>query len=119
MTLTRQQEELDDMMSQVHVCIESSHGEQVQLEALQYNEFIDKLLEMNFKVGVIKQAPLTMQKMADYNVMVIGSPKDHVFSTDEIDQIKQYVHNGGGLLLLSDQGSDAVNNNNLSTLAMT
>jgi len=52
---------LEEVMSQVHVCIESSHNEQVQIEAVQYSEFLDKIVEMNFKMGVIKNAPLTFQ----------------------------------------------------------
>jgi len=104
-------------MSHVHVCIESSHNEQVQIEAVQYGEFLDKLVDMSFKMGVIKQSPLTVQKLSDYNVVIIGSPKERVFSPAEIEEIKQYVYNGGGLLLLSDQGGDAANQNNLSDLA--
>ncbi|MEX2683326.1 MAG: hypothetical protein Q6373_017250 [Candidatus Sigynarchaeota archaeon] len=109
--------ELDELMSQVHVCIESSHNEVVQIEAVQYSEFLDKLVEMNFKMGVIKQAPLTLQKAQDYNVIIVGNPKDASFSQAEIADLKQYVYNGGGLFLLSDQGGDPANKNNLSELA--
>jgi len=111
------QPDLEEVMNHVHVCIESSHNEQVQIEAVQYSEFLDKIVEMNFKMGVIKNAPLNVQKLADYNVVIIGTPKEATFSAAEIDAFKQYVYNGGGLLLLSDQGGDAANKNNLSDLA--
>ncbi len=113
----KDQPNLDEIMSQVHVCIESSHNEVVQIEAIQYGEFLDKLVEMNFKMGVIKQAPLTVQKASDYNVIVVGNPKEATFSQVEIADLKQYVYNGGGLLLLNDQGGDQANKNNLSDLA--
>jgi hypothetical protein len=110
------QPSLEEMMEHVHVCIESSHNEQVQIEAIQYSEFLDKIVEMDFHMGVIKNG-LNVQKLADYNVVIIGCPKESAFSPGEIDAIKQYVYNGGGLLLLSDQGGDAANKNNLSALA--
>lgn len=112
-----QRDDLEAIMEQVKVCIESSHAEQVQLEAIQYNEFIDKLVDMNFKIGVIKQAPLTIQKLADYNIIIIGSPRESTFSQGEIDTLRQFVYNGGGLLLLSDAGGDPMNKNNLSELS--
>jgi hypothetical protein len=112
-----EQQNLDEIMSQVHVCIESSHNETVQIEAVQYSEFLDKLVEMSFKLGVIKQAPLTVQKLSDYNVIVVGNPKERSFTSPEIEQIKQYVYNGGGLFLLGDQGGDQASKNNLSEIA--
>ncbi|MBN2154355.1 MAG: hypothetical protein JW839_23065 [Candidatus Lokiarchaeota archaeon] len=117
MTEDKDQPNIDEIMSQVHVCIESSHNEVVQIEAVQYGEFLDKLVEMSFKMGVIKHAPLTVQKVSDYNVIVVGNPKDATFSQAEIADLKQYVYNGGGLLLLNDQGGDPANKNNLSELA--
>ncbi|MBD3187773.1 hypothetical protein GF325_13135 [Candidatus Bathyarchaeota archaeon] len=107
---------LEDIMSQVRVCFESSHGEQVQIEAVQYSELIDKLIEMNFKIGVITKAPLTMSKLSDYNILIIGNPKENYFSDDEINDIKNFVYQGGGLLLINDQGGDPTNKNNLSKL---
>jgi ABC-type uncharacterized transport system involved in gliding motility auxiliary subunit len=109
--------DLQELMEQVHVCIESSHNEQVQLEAVQYNDLIDKILNMNLKIGVIKQAPLTSQKLSDYNAVIIGSPKESKFTSSEIEEIRQYVFNGGGLFLIGDQGGDVMNKNNLSSLA--
>jgi hypothetical protein len=117
MTEDKDQPNLDEIMSHVHVCIESSHNETVQIEAVQYGEFLDKLVEMNFKLGVIKQAPITVQKSSDYNVVIVGNPKEAAFSPAEIEGLKQYVYNGGGLFLLSDQGGDQASKNNLSELA--
>lgn len=117
MAENKDQPNLDEIMSQVHVCIESSHNEVVQIEQVQYSEFLDKLVEMNFKIGVIKQAPITVQKSSDYNVIIVGTPKDSTFSPREIEDLKQYVYNGGALFLLGDQGGDQANKNNLSELA--
>ncbi|HME52823.1 MAG TPA: hypothetical protein VKM55_11440 [Candidatus Lokiarchaeia archaeon] len=116
MTEETKQPDLEELMNHVHVCIESSHNEQVQIEAVQYSEFLDKLVEMNFKMGVIKNPPLSVQKLSHYNIVIVGTPKERNFSPAEIDAIKQYVYNGGGLLVLSDQGGDAANKNNLSDL---
>ena len=115
--INKNKKDLEEFMNQIHICIESSHNEQVQIEAVQYNEFLDKLVEMNFKIGVIKKAPLTNEKISDYNVIIIGTPKNSSFSKEEIEAIQTFVYNGGGLFLLSDQGGDATNNNNLSELA--
>ena len=99
---------LEELMEKIYVCIEQSHNEQVQLEAVQYSEFIDRIIDRNFKIGVIKEAPLTFEKLSDYNVLIIGTPKETYFSPAEIEEIKKFVYNGGGLLLLSDQGGDGV-----------
>ncbi|MFX0100064.1 MAG: DUF4350 domain-containing protein [Candidatus Hodarchaeota archaeon] len=112
----KDQDYLQEMMEKIYVCIEQSHNEQVQLEAVQYSEFVDKIIDRNFKIGVIKEAPLTFEKLSDYNVLIIGTPKETYFSPTEIEEIKKFVYNGGGLLLLSDQGGDGVNKNNLSQL---
>ncbi|MHA1680198.1 MAG: hypothetical protein ACTSUE_04270 [Promethearchaeota archaeon] len=106
--------DLERLMSQVFICFESSHNEQVQIEAVQYSGFIDKLVQMNFKIGMVKKAPITVQKLTDYNILIIGNPKERSFTPEEIDEITNFVYQGGGLLLINDQGGDLANRNNLS-----
>ncbi|MHA1846692.1 MAG: hypothetical protein ACTSXU_03525 [Promethearchaeota archaeon] len=108
--------EIEKLMSQIYICFESSHNERVQIEAVQYSEFIDKLVEMNFKLGMLKKAPVTLDKISDYNVIIIGAPIENQFSDDEIKVFKEYVYQGGSLFILNDQGGDPTNKNNLSKL---
>ncbi|MHA1368451.1 MAG: Gldg family protein [Promethearchaeota archaeon] len=113
----KNEQSIKDLMETILVCVDESHDEQVKIEAVQYNEFLENLIDMQFKIGVIKAPPITLQKLSDYDILIIGTPKKHRFSSEEIKTIKDFVYNGGGLFILNDQGGDVSNESNLNDLA--
>ncbi len=64
--------------------------------------FLDK---SGFSVAALDSPPITLEKLKDYDILVIASPdiieegRPAYFSPDEILAIKEFVQGGGGLLL--------------------
>ena len=63
-----------------------------------YTELYYKLQEQGFDVEVVVD-PLTSEVLSDADILVIGGPMIE-FSTQEIDDIRDFVRGGGNLLLL-------------------
>jgi hypothetical protein len=63
------------------------------------------------------EAGITYEKLAGYNVFIIGVPSaDSDISPEEIDHLTNYVKDGGSLLIINDKGGDIENKNNLNEL---
>jgi hypothetical protein len=61
-----------------------------------------------YVVDVLTEKPITVEKLGDYSVLIIAEPDVTVsgpayFTTDECTVIKEFVENGGGLLLMGSQ----------------
>jgi hypothetical protein len=60
---------------------------------------------------------LKQEALKDVNLLVIGNPIDNYFSSIETKIIVDFVRSGGGLLLLSEYGSDFLQKTNLNDIA--
>lgn len=65
------------------------------------SDFTDLLKENGFNVSRIFIEPITYEKLKEYDVLILLSP-DGIYSVNEIEAIKKFVNNGGGLLLAVD-----------------
>ncbi len=65
-----------------------------------YTNVVDRLENVG-SVDIRDSGKLSYKTLRNYDVLVIGSFKDS-YSDTEADAIKQFVENGGGLLLLAD-----------------
>ncbi len=63
--------------------------------------FANLLQENGFSVSKITEGPLTSDKLKDYNVVVMMFPYRN-YTELEISSLKEYVNNGGGLLLVGN-----------------
>ncbi len=60
------------------------------------------LLQKNgFAVDRLTDAPITTEKLKGYNVLILMAPARD-YNTEEINSIKQFVNDGGGLFLAGD-----------------
>jgi len=72
------------------------------------SHFAENLTENGFGVSKISDRPITYDKLKGYNVLIMLSNSDY-YSSSEIDAIKEFVKNGGGLLFATNSGEYYIN----------
>ncbi|MBY8988754.1 MAG: hypothetical protein KGD61_09890, partial [Candidatus Lokiarchaeota archaeon] len=93
-----------------------SHQNKLTIEDPGFNDFIEYLLNSDLKLGKI-EAGITYEKLADYNVFIIGVPiAESYISSEEIEYLTKYVKDGGSILIVNDKGGEIENKNNLNEL---
>jgi len=65
------------------------------------SSFATLLQENGFRVSRLTEMPITSEKLKGYNVLILMAPARN-YNDEEINDIKAFVSNGGGLLLLGD-----------------
>ncbi len=104
------------MKTEFNIGFDYSHQNKLTIEDPGFNDFIEYLFNSDLKLGKI-EAGLTYEKLADYNVFIIGVPfADSHISAEEIEYLTKYVKDGGSLLIINDKGGDIENKNNLNEL---
>ncbi|MFX1363673.1 MAG: hypothetical protein ACFFCE_09305 [Promethearchaeota archaeon] len=104
------------MTKNIAIGFDHSHNNKLTIENNAFTDFIQYLFDSDFKLGKI-EAGLTCEKLNNYDLFIIGVP--HLgpdLDPDEIDDLVEYVKNGGSLLIINDGGGDYENKNNLSEL---
>ncbi|MHA1785806.1 MAG: hypothetical protein ACTSX4_08645 [Candidatus Helarchaeota archaeon] len=81
-----------------------------------YSELRDLLLKNNY-YAVEYNDMLMQSRLSKTDVLVLPCPDASKLNPYEINQIKRFVNNGGGLLLLSHAGGDHGRGTNLNELA--
>jgi Protein kinase domain/Domain of unknown function (DUF4350) len=70
------------------------------------------LLESNgYTVSKLTDGPITSDKLQGYDVLIIMG-QYHNYTNEEVNVIKDFVHNGGGLYLLANNWGDVDGNQN-------
>lgn len=69
-----------------------------------------------FSVDGIK-TPITYNELIKYDIFVIPSAYSSKFSSDEINAIHEFVGNGGGLLIMNNDGGDPARNTNQNDIS--
>jgi len=103
-------------MTKQSIGFDHSHNNKLTIENNAFTDFIQYLFDSGFQLGKI-EAGIDADKLTSYDLFVIGVP--HLgpnLGLDEIDDLVEYVKNGGSLLLINDGGGDYENKNNLSEL---
>ncbi|HUW89246.1 MAG TPA: hypothetical protein VMV43_01865 [Candidatus Nanopelagicaceae bacterium] len=104
------------MKTEYNIGFDSSHKNKLTIEDPGFNDFIEYLFNSDLKLGKI-EAGITYEKLADYNVFIIGVPiAESYLSSEEIDFLSKYVNDGGSLLIVNDKGGEIENKNNLNDL---
>jgi len=75
---------------------------------LNWTDWADYIRGEGYAVDVLTEGPISTEKLAGYNVLIIAEPDvttsgPAYFTTEENDAIKSFVENGGGLLLMGTQ----------------
>jgi K+-transporting ATPase A subunit len=70
------------------------------------SSFAATLENNGYSVSRLTQGPITAQKLQGYNILILMAP-ERTYSDAEVNVIKQFVSNGGGLFLIgSNWGYD-------------
>jgi hypothetical protein len=98
------------------IALDYSHNNMLTLEASSYSEFTQFLFASGYKLGKIEAGFGSEFTLNEYDLIIISSPKNINLTPQEIENLEQYVKNGGALLLVSSRGGDHVNRTNLNDL---
>lgn len=72
------------------------------------------LLEANgYSVSTLTDRPITSEKLKGYNVLILMAPYRN-YTDDEVNAIKDFVNNGGGLFLVGTNWGDVDGNQNFA-----
>ena len=104
------------MKDKAIVGLDYSHDNKLVLEASSYSEFTQFLFTSGFKLGKIQAGFDSLQKLENYDLIVLSSPRHKKLDEEEIENLVEYVKNGGNLLVVSTTGGDYKNKTNLNEL---
>lgn len=93
-----------------------THNNKLVIESSSYSDFVAYLFGSSYRVGQIKQG-ITKEKLSKFDAFIVGNPYGRYFELEEIEALEDYVKQGGGLLLISDDGGDYENETNLCELS--
>jgi len=103
------------MKNDIAIGLDYSHNNMLSLEAPSYSDFTQFLFNSGYKLGKI-EAGFSTEKLGNYDVIIISTPKNVNLSPKELESLKQYVKKGGCLLVIGARGGDYLNRTNLNEL---
>jgi len=108
--------------SNAKILVDLTHAERISIDGitspnldtssnsrvLNWTDWADYIRGEGYVVDVLTEGPISTEKLAGYNVLIIAEPDvttsgPAYFTTEENDAIKSFVENGGGLLLMGTQ----------------
>jgi len=104
-------------MRKSNVLIDANHNEMLNIEDKDYSYFIDLLNRIDINVRKNENDQLKSDILKDIDLLLIGNPIDDFFSSIEVKSVVDFVRSGGGLLLMSEYGSDYLQKTNLNEIA--
>ncbi|MGV9200331.1 MAG: Gldg family protein, partial [Promethearchaeia archaeon] len=100
----------------VTVGLDYSHDNKLVLEASSYSEFTQFLFTSGYKLGKIQAGFDSLQKLKNYDLIVLSTPRHEKLSEEEIENLIKYVEEGGNILVINSTGGDKKNRTNLNDL---
>lgn len=98
------------------VYFDQTQNERGRLDST-YSDLGKLLRDEDYDVEAYTEFMILPKKIENAQIIVFGCPNSSKLRQAEIDALKKYVKNGGGLLLLSLSGGDRGLMNNMSKLA--
>ncbi|MFW9815590.1 MAG: DUF4350 domain-containing protein [Candidatus Thorarchaeota archaeon] len=98
------------------ILFDQTQNERGRLDST-YSELGQLLKDNDFDVEAYTEFMILAKNLKDASVIVFGCPNSSKVRPAEIDVLKKYVENGGGLLLLSLSGGDRGLMNNMSKIS--
>ena len=86
------------------------------LEASSYSDFTQFLFTSAYKLGKIEAGFHSLEKVKDYNAIIMSIPKNINLAPREIEVLEEYVRTGGSLLIIGSQGGQHNNRTNINEL---
>ena len=72
-------------------------------------------LRAAFRPSVLKEGGITAEHLEGVDILVLGAPREK-FSVAEFDALKDFIHDGGSLLVLADEGGEEALGTNINYL---
>jgi len=104
------------MKNDITVGLDYSHNNMLTLEASSYADFTQFLFTSAYKLGKIEAGFKSIEKVKNYNAIVMSIPKNIKLEPKEIDVLEEYVKTGGSLLIIGSQGGEHANRTNINEL---
>ncbi|MHA1986477.1 MAG: Gldg family protein [Promethearchaeota archaeon] len=104
-------------MQKKTILFDTTHNEMLNIEDKEFTEFLNLLNRIDVIVKKSEKAQLKKEMLKEIDLLVIGNPIDDFFSSVEVKVVVDFVRSGGGLLLLSEYGSDYLQKTNLNDIA--
>ncbi|MFX1375301.1 MAG: DUF4350 domain-containing protein [Promethearchaeota archaeon] len=99
------------------ILFDVAHNEMLNIEDKEFSDFSNLLRRLDIVINRNENEHLTKEIFRDVDLLVIGNPIDDFFSTSEVKTIVDFVRSGGGLLLLSEYGSDYLQKTNINDIS--
>lgn len=104
------------MTDKITIGLDYSHHNLLTLEASSFSEFTQFMFNSGYKVGRIESGFIDFNELIKYKTIILSTPKSVDLKPKEIENLKKYVKDGGGLLITSSSGGNYANNTNLNEL---
>jgi len=104
------------MKNDIFVGLDYSHNNMLTLEASSYADFTQFLFTSAYKLGKIEAGFHSLEKVKNYNAIIMSIPKNINLAPKEIDVLEEYVRTGGSLLIVGSQGGEHANRTNINEL---
>ena len=103
----------------VKVAFDETHNEIFSTDPnakYSYSKFASLLKDRGYEVKTLNSSPITTEKLTNCSIFVIPAPTKP-FDANEIMAIREFVSNGGNLLLINEWGGDFRQGSNLNDLS--
>ncbi len=105
----------------ISILFDATHNEEVVLQEPELFS-LSFLLEKNGMKTESLDTSITLEELTNFQVVVLGNPRESKLISKEIKALQSFVESGGGLLLISGatifgKGGDIARLTNLNTLA--
>ncbi len=104
------------MKNDVTVGLDYSHNNMLTLEASSYADFTQFLFSSAYKLGKIEAGFYSLDKVKNYNAIIMSIPKNINLDPREIEVLEEYVREGGSLLIVGSRGGEHTNRTNINEL---
>ncbi|UCE10163.1 MAG: hypothetical protein JSW61_14525 [Candidatus Thorarchaeota archaeon] len=104
------------MSSGMRVFFDQTQNERGRLDST-YSELAQLLKDNDIEAMPYSEYMILAKKIAECKVLVFGCPNSSKLRQPEVDTLKRFVENGGGLFLLSLSGGDRGLMNNMSKIS--
>ena len=104
------------MKNDITVGLDYSHNNMLTLEASSYTDFTQFLFTSAYKLGKIEAGFHSLEKVKNYNAIIMSIPKNIDLAPKEIEVLEEFVRIGGSLLIIGSQGGEHVNRTNINEL---
>ncbi|MHA1349359.1 MAG: hypothetical protein ACTSPZ_00820 [Promethearchaeota archaeon] len=104
------------MKNDITVGLDYSHNNMLTLEASSYADFTQFLFTSAYKLGKIEAGFYSLDKVKNYNAIIMSIPKNSNLDPREIEVLEEYVRKGGSLLIVGSRGGEHTNRTNINEL---